>query len=66
MPTSIKTCGWVEIDEQLKLKMEHDDMRAAKRQKKKTSRPAPAQKKQNKPPNRSMFHVPTSQPRQET
>ncbi|KAK2653313.1 hypothetical protein Ddye_013169 [Dipteronia dyeriana] len=52
----------IKVDEQLKVKMEHDDIRAVKWQKKEAPRPEQAQKSQNKPPNKPTYGFPFPQP----
>ena len=48
----------VDIEEQLRIKIEHDEARLVPRPKKKAPKPAPARKFQNQPPNRSTYRTP--------
>ncbi|KAK0580101.1 hypothetical protein LWI29_036380 [Acer saccharum] len=51
----------VDVDEQLRVKVEHDEARIAKRPKKESPKSVPMKKFQNNPPNRSTYRLPFPQ-----
>ena len=54
----------MDIDEQLRIKVEHDEARMSKRSKKESPKPAPVRRVQNPPLNRSTYRPPPPQYRE--
>ena len=59
-----KVLEQVDIDEQLRIKVEHDEARTSKRSKKESPKPALVRRVQNPPPNRSTYKPPPPQYRE--
>ena len=55
----------VDIEEQLWIKVEHEEARMVRRPRKETPKPPPARRFQNPPPNRSTYQPPPIPPYQE-
>ena len=55
----------VDIEEQLRIKVEHDEARTIHRPRKEAPKPSPARRFQNPPPNRSTYRPPPIPPYQE-